>query len=83
MQLIKWEKYKDRIKVKPTTEYYIKNDKNNVIILLDDHNVIIRSKDKVDLVDTELNEFLCSYKKTVENDVLKISLCEDTREYDY
>ena len=77
------EKYKDRIKVKPTTEYYIKNDKNNVIILLDDHNVIIRSKDKVDLVDTELNEFLCSYRKTLNDDKLKVIICDYSKAYDY
>lgn len=77
------EKYKDRLKVKGATEYKINNDKNNLIILLDEHNVILKSTGKIDLADNELNEFLCSYKKTVENDVLKISLCEDTREYDY
>ena len=77
------EKYKDRLKVKGATEYTINNDKNNLTILLDEHNVILKSPGKIDLADNELNEFLCSYKKTVENDVLKISLCEDTREYDY
>ena len=77
------EKYKDRLKVKGATEYTINNDKNNLTILLDEHNVILKSPGKIDLADNELNEFLCSYKKTVENDVLKISLCEDTREYEY
>lgn len=77
------EKYKDRLKVKGATEYSIKNDRNNVKILLDDHNVIITSPAKIDLSDNELNEFLCSYKKTVENDLLKIVLCEDVKEYDY
>ena len=77
------EKYKSRLKVKGATEYSIKNEKNNLTILLDDHNVILKSEGKIDLADNELNEFLCSYKKTVENDLLKISICEDTREYDY
>ena len=81
--LVFQEKYKDRLKVKGATEYTINNDKNNLTILLDEHNVILKSPGKIDLADNELNEFLCSYKKTVENDVLKISLCEDTREYDY
>ena len=53
------------------------------IILLDDHNVIIRSKDKVDLVDTELNEFLCSYKKTLNDDKLKVIICDYSKAYDY
>ena len=61
----------------------IKNDKNNLTILLDQNNVILKSSEKIDLSDNELNEFLCSYKKTVEEELLKISICEDTREYDY
>ena len=61
----------------------IKNDKNNITILLEDVDVIIRSEDKIDLSDLELNEFLCSYKKVVDDKNLKISLCENTKEYDY
>ena len=77
------EKYKSRLKVKGATEYTIKNDKNNLTILLDAHNVILKSEGIIDLTDNELNEFLCSYKKTLDDDVLKISICENTREYDY
>lgn len=77
------EKYKERIKVKPATEYSIKNDKNDVIILLDEHNVVIRSQAKVDLADSELNEFLCSYRKTLNDDKLKIVICDYCKEYDY
>ena len=77
------EKYKSRLKVKGATEYTIKNDKNNLTILLDAHNVILKSERIIDLTDNELNEFLCSYKKTLDDDVLKISICENTREYDY
>lgn len=77
------EKYKSRIKLKAASEYYIKNEKNNIIILLEDIDVIIRSAGNVDLADTELNEFLCSYKKVVDNKQLKISICENTKEYDY
>lgn len=77
------EKYKSRIKMKTVTEYYIKNEKNDISILLEDINVIIRSENKVDLTDNELNEFLCSYKKVIEDKSLKISICENTKEYDY
>lgn len=77
------EKYKSKIKVKAATEYSIKNEKNNVIILLDEQNVVLRSEGKIDLADNELNEFLCSYKKTVDDKTLKISICENTKEYDY
>ena len=77
------EKYKDRIKVKGATEYSIKNDKNNIIILLDGQNVIIRSEGKIDLADNELNEFLCSYKKVVDDKALNISICENSKDYNY
>lgn len=77
------DKYSNKLKVRSITEYSINNDKNNLTILLDTHNVILKSMGKIDLEDIELNEFLCSYKKTVENDVLKISICENIKEYDY
>ncbi len=77
------EKYKSKLKVKGATEYSIINERNNIVILLDNINVIIRSKQKVDLSDNELNEFLCSYKKTVEEQMLKVSICENIKEYDY
>ena len=77
------EKYKNKIKVKTINEYYIKNEKNNVNILIEGVNVILTSEVNIDLTDNELNEFLCSYKKVVENQVLKIILCENTKGYDY
>ena len=77
------EKYKSRIKVRAASEYYIKNEKNNINIWLEDVDVIIRSEGKIDLTDVELNEFLCSYKKVVDERSLKISICENTKEYDY
>ena len=77
------EKYKDRLKIKTVNEYYIKNEKNNVNILTEGTNVILTSEGKIDLTDNELNEFLCSYKKLVDNQKLKITLCEMVSEYDY
>ena len=68
------EKYKSRIKAKSTMEYYIKNEKNNISILLEDIDVVIISEGKIDLTDVELNEFLCSYKKVVDEKKLKISI---------
>ena len=77
------EKYKDRLKVKGATEYTINNDKNNLTILLDEHNVILKSQGKIDLADNELNEFLCSYKKTLNDDKLKVIICDYSKAYDY
>ncbi|GAA0820698.1 MULTISPECIES: DUF3867 domain-containing protein [Clostridium] len=77
------EKYKDRIKVTTVNNYFIKNDKNNVGILTEGENVILKSSGKIDLNDLELNDFLCSYKKVIDDNTLKISICEDVKEYEY
>lgn len=77
------EKYKDRIEVKGVSTYYVKNEKNNVVIYVESENVILKSQGKIDLEDLELNDFLCSYKKLLENKPLKISMCEYVKEYMY
>ncbi|EQB86653.1 hypothetical protein M918_13220 [Clostridium sp. BL8] len=77
------EKYKGKVNSKAVTTYYIKNSKNNVEILMEDCNVILKSFDHIDLTDNELNEFLCSYKKLVEEKPLNISICENTSTYIY
>ncbi len=77
------EKYKGKLSVKTSTNYYIKNSKNDVEIYIQDENVILKSFDKIDLTDNELNEFLCSYKKVVNDKVLNISICENASTYLY
>ena len=77
------EKYKGRIKVATVSKYYIKNDINDIEITLENENVNIKSHKKIDLNDNELNEFLCSYKKTLEEKEVKISLCGDALDYIY
>ena len=52
-------------------------------IILDKENVILRSIKSIDLKDLELNEFLCSYKKVVDDKPLNISLCENMKAYEY
>lgn len=77
------EKYKDRISVKSISEYFIKNDKNDLKVLLENEQVILISKKNIELNDNELNEFLCSYKKVLEDKALNISICENCKNYDY
>ncbi|MGL5244512.1 MAG: DUF3867 domain-containing protein [Sarcina sp.] len=77
------EKYKGKLKLSNVSKYYIKNNCNEVEIILDDINVILKSSKKVDLQDVELNEFLCSYKKTVEDKSLQVSICENVNIYNY
>lgn len=77
------DKYKDRINSKAMSEYFIKNDKNDCKILLEGENVFIISEKNIDLNDNELNEFLCSYKKVIEDKAIQIRLCENTKNYQY
>ncbi len=77
------EKYKGKLTVKTSTNYCIKNSKNDVEIYTQDENIILKSFNKIDLTDIELNEFLCSYKKVVSNKTLNISICENASTYLY
>lgn len=77
------EKYNNKVENKAVSVYHIKNDKNDLEIIIDDINVIIESSKKVDLDDTELNEFLCSYKKVKDDNTLKIKVYENVNQYDY
>ena len=77
------EKYKDRLKPFNILKYYIKNDKNNLEIMINAEEVILQSEGKIDLNDIELSEFLCSYKKLIEDKNLAIKVCENVKTYDY
>ena len=77
------EKYKERIKVKNINTYFLDNDKNKLDIITEGINIILKSEGKIDLTDLELNDFLCSYKKVVDDSKLKITICENTKEYEY
>lgn len=77
------EKYKDKIKVSTVNSYSISNDKNNLKVLTEGEKVILTSEGKIDLNDVELNDFLCSYKKVIEDKNLTITICENVKEYEY
>ncbi|MCR4944537.1 MAG: DUF3867 domain-containing protein [Clostridium sp.] len=77
------EKYKDRLINKAISYYTIKNDKNDIEIIVEEDNVIIQSEGKIDLNDLELSDFLCSYKKVREERPLNIRLCENIKKYNY
>ncbi|MGL4774257.1 MAG: DUF3867 family protein [Clostridium sp.] len=77
------EKYKSRVTNKVQMSYFIKNDKNDVEILLEERNVIVLSNNRVDLTDVELNELFVSYKKLNEDKPLNVKICESIREFEY
>ena len=65
------------------SQYIKKKKKNDLKILLENEEVILISEKNIDLNDTELNEFLCSYKKVIEDKKIKIVLCENIKSYEY
>ncbi|MBU5591957.1 DUF3867 domain-containing protein [Clostridium sp. MSJ-4] len=77
------EKYKDKLSSKLMSTYSIHNNSNEIDIILENENVIIKSCKTVDLKDSELNEFLCSYKKVLEDKALNVSIYENVTTYQY
>ncbi|MDY6012549.1 DUF3867 domain-containing protein [Clostridium sp.] len=77
------EKYNKKVLTKQIEEYSIKNNNNDIKIILDKEYVTIISEKSIDLNDNELNEFLCSYKKMVDGNTLKITMCQNSSNYDY
>lgn len=77
------DKYKEKISNKNIILYSIKNNLNNLEIVLEQENIILKSCGKINLQDIELNEFLCSYKKTIDDKQLSIHICENVNIYEY
>ncbi|HCW74464.1 MAG TPA: DUF3867 domain-containing protein [Clostridiaceae bacterium] len=77
------DKYKGKITDYSGFYYEIRNSVNDLSLFLNKTVVLITSKEKVDLSDNELNEFLVSYKKLQDDKTLQIRISESLREYDY
>ncbi|MCH3963235.1 MAG: DUF3867 domain-containing protein [Clostridium sp.] len=73
------EKYKDKIGSALITTYSI----GNVEIYINEEKILLKSSGKIDLKDVELNEFLCSYKNVIKDKKLNISICENTKVFEY
>lgn len=73
------EKYKDKIGSTFITTYHI----GNINIYMNKEKILLKSSEKINLQNIELNEFLCSYKKVVHDKKLKISICENSRVFEY
>lgn len=81
------EKYNKDVIIKNGVLYYTikddKNSKNDINIHIDNDDILIRSKGDIDIKNIELNEFLCSYKKLLEDKPLNINICENIISYKY
>ena len=60
----------------------LKDDVNDIKIIINKEVVTLISEKSINLVDAELNEFLLSYK-SMYNDKIKVVICENCKEYDY
>ena len=57
-------------------------DVNDIKIIIDKENVTLISSKSINLVDSQLNEFLLDYKNMI-GKKMKVSICENCKEYDY
>lgn len=77
-----YERYGAKIQPKSCISATIKNDVNDINVMIDQDKVMLYSNKKINLVDAELNEFLLSYKNMFNNKI-RVVLCENCTEYDY
>lgn len=77
-----YERYGVKIQPKSCISATIKNDVNDITVMIDQDKVMLYSNKKINLVDAELNEFLLSYKNMFNNKI-RVVLCENCTEYDY
>ena len=77
-----YEKYGQKIQPKSCITTFVKNDTNDIEIVIDQEKVMLYSNKKINLMDAELNEFLLGYKNMF-NKKIRVVLCENYSEYDY
>ncbi len=77
-----YKKYNKDLESKQITVTFLKNDVNDMQILIDKERVTLISEGSINLVDAQLNELLLSYK-SMYNDKIKVVICENCKEYDY
>lgn len=77
-----YERYGSKIEPKSCIFATIKNDINDIEVVIDQEKVMLCSDKKINLMDSELNEFLLAYKNMFDKKI-KVVLCETTNGYDY
>ena len=74
--------YRNILTEKRISEISLKNEKNDIKLLIDGNTITIVTEKKVDFSDDKLNEIIASYRECVEG-TLKIISCEATKIYEY
>ena len=77
-----YKKYNSDLENKELITTFLKDEVNDIKIVIEKEKVILISEGSINLVDAQLNELLLSYK-SMYNDKLKVIICENCKEYDY
>ena len=77
-----YKKYSKDLQSKELIITSLKNEVNDIKIIIEKEKVTLISENSINLVDAQLNELLLSYK-SMHNGKLKIVICENCKEYDY
>ena len=77
-----YKKYSENLQSKELIITSLKDEVNDIKIMIEKEKVTLISEGKINLVDAQLNELLLSYK-SMYNDKLKVVICENCKEYDY
>ena len=77
-----YKKYSENLQSKELIITSLKDEVNDIKIIIEKEKVTLISEGKINLVDAQLNELLLSYK-SMYNDMLKVVICENCKEYDY
>ena len=77
-----YKKYSENLQSKELIITSLKDEVNDIKIIIEKEKVTLISEGKINLVDPQLNELLLSYK-SMYNDKLKVVICENCKEYDY
>lgn len=77
-----YRKYNQDLESKELITTFLKDEVNDIKIIIEKEKVTLISEGSINLVDAKLNELLLSYK-SMYNDKLKVVICENCKEYDY
>ncbi|WP_434796735.1 DUF3867 family protein [Terrisporobacter vanillatitrophus] len=77
-----YKKYNKDLESKELIITFFKSEVNDMKIIIEKEKVTLISEGSINLVDAQLNELLLSYK-SIYNKKLKITICENCKEYDY
>ena len=77
-----YNKFAKRLEYDSYITSKLKNDVNDLKIIINKERVTLMSEGDINLVDSQLNEFLLDYKNMI-GKKMKVTICENSKEYDY